>query len=173
VVRGFKLAAQVLLKDSLPDGCNDPLTFPIETTRQRTGGFKAPSSATIKNMRSSKDKVIELLNRWKSEPTRVMVVFMGTFSRVNFTITDGRVLEVTEDRVSIGTPDAGNRVSSMLDFSLNGAEFNIGAPVDEDPLSFDLRAREVEVLEVFPVGTDNTLRLFEFLPAIDVPTLLQ
>jgi len=103
-----------------------------------------------------------------------MVVFKGALNRVNFAITRGKVVDVTEDAVSV----ADATTCTMLDFSLSAADFNIGSPVERDLLSEQLRSRNVEVLEVFPWtaedrGTAEALTLFPLLPAIDVTTLRQ
>lgn len=56
------LAVHVGLNDSLPDDRNDPLTFPIETTRQRTGGFKTSVECDHQEyalVKGQSDRVVE------------------------------------------------------------------------------------------------------------------
>lgn len=122
-------------------------------------------------MRSSKDRAIALLNKWKSDATRIMVVFRGTLNRVSFTITGGSICEVSPGSFSVSTAGLGVDSPAMLSVSVSGAEFNIGKPVETDPLSLGLRSREIEVMEIF--WGDDILTVFELLPAIDAPTILQ
>lgn len=128
-------------------------------------------------MRSSKDAAIELLKRWKSGNSRIMVVFQGTLKRLNFTIIGGTIADVTEDRVTLTGPLSKLGPSAMLDFSLSEARLKVGSPIepvnfDERWFTEDLRTREVDVLSVL-IGAEDLLWVFELLPAMDVPTITQ
>lgn len=120
---------------------------------------------------SPADSTIDLLKKWQSVPTRIKVVFWGTFNVLTFTL-EGVISEVTDSLVVVMGTDGEAR------FAIGGsARISSGSPKGNGnisplraPILESLRFKEIDVVEFFlPLGD---ALLFPVLDLADAPRLI-
>jgi hypothetical protein len=116
---------------------------------------------------SLKDGAIELLNKWKSDGARMMVMFLGTDNFVTFAL-QGTISGADRSSVVFKTLDG----EGLVTFGIASARTSSGSPKgnsNPDMALFcdRLRLKEVDVVEFF-FDFGNVL-LFSELDAADMP----